>query len=463
MFNLFNALLAPFVPALWLYTLHRRFVRGKSAASYRGQWGHITPRMRAFGRGDGPKIWLHAVSVGETMAARPLARALRTRMPDAKIVLSSTTDTGHEVARSAVQAGEADLAIYFPLDLPFVVRRVLNALRPNAIGFVETELWPNLLHLARRRGIATFQLNGRVSDNLLKSAPRLGPLWKWMIGNIGQFQMRGEGDAARLRLLGVGENKIVVVGDVKLEAPPVSSDELRNKWRGELGLGDADRLLICGSTHAGEEAMILAAADALPRDWRVAIAPRHIERTDEVVALVEARGWKVARRSRGDELVAPNRTPASNRDSSESESLEADARPTTSTIYLLDTVGELADFYAAGDIAFVGGSLISRGGHNVLEPVLRGAPVFFGPHMMNFRAAAELVINNELGAQIEDGGALIAAAKQWMATGNRDEFAARVEAALSSHRGAAARAAQLVAQVTSESIPTAANADEGQG
>ncbi len=420
MFNLFNALLAPFIPGLWLYTLHRRFVRGKSAGSYAGQWGQVTPQMRAFGRHRGPKVWLHAVSVGETMAVRPLARALRTRMPDAKIVLSSTTDTGHEVALNAVRAGEADLAIYFLLDLPFVVRRVLNALSPDAIGFVETELWPNLLHLARRRGIQTFQLNGRVSDNLLKSAPRLGPLWKWMIGNIGQFQMRGESDAARLRSLGVSESKIVVVGDVKLEAPPVSSAELRAKWRGELGLGDADNLLICGSTHAGEEAMIVAAADALPRGWRIAIAPRHVERADEIVVLVQANNYQIARRSRGDTLDDLN------------------------TIYLLDTVGELADFYAAGDIAFVGGSLITRGGHNVLEPVLRGAPVLFGPHMMNFRAAAELVVANELGAQIEDGGALMAAAKQWITSGNREEFAARVEAALSSHRGAAARAAELI-------------------
>ena len=174
MFPLFNFLLGPFVPALWLYTLHRRFVRGKSAASYAGQWGQITPQMREFGRENGPKIWLHAVSVGETMAARPLARALKARMPNAKIVLSSTTDTGHEVALSAVKAGEAELAIYYPLDLPFVLTRVLNALKPDAIGFVETELWPNTLELARRRGIRTFQLNGRVSDNLLQVGAAIG-------------------------------------------------------------------------------------------------------------------------------------------------------------------------------------------------------------------------------------------------------------------------------------------------
>ena len=423
MFPLFNILLAPFVPGLWIYTLHRRFVRGKSAQSYAGQWGRVTPEMRAFGRNSGPKIWLHAVSVGETMAARPLARALKTRMPDAKIVLSSTTDTGHEIALSAVQAGEAELAIYFPLDLPFVLRRVLNALNPDAIGFVETELWPNLLEIARRRGIETFQLNGRVSDNLLKSAPRLGPLWKWMSGNVSQFQMRGELDAARLQSLGVAASKVVVVGDVKLEAPPISSDELRRKWRAELGLSEDDKLLICGSTHGGEEAMIIKALQNGAGAWKLAIAPRHIERTDEVAGLIEARGFRVAHRSRDETFGEIN------------------------TVFLLDSVGELADFYAACDFAFVGGSLIPRGGHNVLEPVLRGAPVLFGPHMMNFRAAAQLVCENELGAQIENASELESEIARWLdAATPRAEFAARVETALHSHRGAAARAAQLVAQ-----------------
>ena len=450
MFKVFNSLVAPWVPALWLYTLHRRFVRGKSAQSYRGQWGQITPQMRAFGRSSGPKIWLHAVSVGETMAARPIARALKARLPDAKIVLSSTTDTGHEVALSAVKAGEAELAIYFPLDLPFVLRRVLNALRPDAIGFVETELWPNLLELARRRGIQTWQLNGRVSDNLLRSAPKLGPLWKWMRSNVGQFQMRGEADAARLRSLGVADDKVMVVGDVKLEAPPVSSDELRRQWRADLGLTDEDKLLICGSTHAGEEAMILDAARAI-NGLRLAIAPRHIERADEVANLIEARGLKVARRSRGESFGAGLAPSSNQRNGDELRRLEEGASPapklSSATVYLLDSVGELADFYAAADVTFVGGSLISRGGHNVLEPVLRGAPVLFGPHMMNFRAAAQLVCQNDLGAQIENADDLAPTINRWLdAATARAEFEARVENALASHQGAAARAAELVAR-----------------
>ena len=436
MFPLFNVLLAPLLPGLGIYTLHRRFIKGKSAESFRGQWGHISPAMRAFGVSGRPKIWLHAVSVGETMAARPLARALKAEIPDLQIALSSTTDTGHHIARAALENGEIELAFYFPLDLPFVVSRVLDALHPAAIGFVETELWPNVLHMARRRGIETFQLNGRVSDNLLKSAPKLGPLWKWMRGNVSQFLMRGASDAQRLQSLGVEAAKIVVTGDVKLEAPAVSSAQLRARWRGELGLRDDEKLLVAGSTHPGEEAMLLDALGALENARpalapRLAIAPRHIERATEVAAQIEARGFRVARRSRGEDLKAPG------------------------AVFLLDSVGELADFYAAGDLAFVGGSLIARGGHNVLEPVLRGVPALFGPHMMNFRAAAQLVLENDLGAQIAGASALPGAIEQWLAPGLKaslnSDFAARVEAALAPHRGAAARTAQRVAAAITRS------------
>ncbi len=418
MYWLFNALLVPLYGPLGLYTLHRRYIKKKSAASFAGQWGHISPQMREFGEYNGPKIWLHAVSVGETMAARPIARALKTAIPGLRIALSSTTDTGHEVAQGALKAGEVDCLFFFPLDLPFIVNRVLGALRPKALCFVETELWPNLLHLARQRGIATFQVNGRVSDNLLQSAPRLGPLWRWLSGNMGMFLMRGESDAARLRTLSVPDAKIKVTGDVKLEAPPVESATLRHQWRSALEIGDA-KLLIAGSTHPGEEELVLRAAQAA-NIAAVAIAPRHVERANEVTELIQKAGYEVRRRSRGEAWMP-------------------------GSVYLLDTVGELSDFYAAGDVAFVGGSLIPRGGHNVLEPILRDCPVVFGPHMMNFRAAQELVEKHQLGTCIAEENAFAGALSTWLYHHNRSEFIARATIALEPHRGAAARMAHLVA------------------
>jgi len=420
-FPLFNALLFPLLPAIWLYTLYRRFGQRKSAASLAGQWGVISPAMRAFGRSRNAKVWIHAVSVGECVAAKPIIAALKQEMPDVAVALSTTTDTGRELAQRMLSNGEIELAFGFPLDVPFVVTRVLNALSPDAIGFVETELWPNLLHLARRQSIPTFLLNGRVSDNLLATAPKLGPLWKWMTGNVSRFLMRSEDDAARLKNLGVAPDKIEVVGDVKLEAPPVSSSQLRAKWRDALGLTN-ERLLITGSTHDGEEAQILRAFASLREhfpDLRLALAPRHVERCAEVVAMIEGAGLKVARRSQ-------------------------DQKPDEQTVFLLDTVGELADFYAAGDLAFVGGTLIARGGHNLLEPVLRGVPVVFGPSVDNFRAQSQLLLANRLGVQTS-GDELESTLRACLQNPMND-FPARVEAVLEPHRGAAKRMARVIAE-----------------
>lgn len=422
MFPLFNVLLAPLIPGLGLYTLHRRFFQKKSAESFAGQWGRITPSMRAFGRQRGPKIWLHAVSVGETVAARPIARALKAAIPEARIALSSTTDTGHDIAKKMLALGEVDLVFYFPLDLAPVQSRDLSALRPDALCFVETELWPNLLHLARKRGIPTFLVNGRVSDNLLKTAPKLGPLWRWMQGNVSLFLMRGEEDAARLLTLGVPESKISVTGDVKLEIPPVESSAMRQGWRNRVGLKN-ELVLVAGSTHAGEEELLLRAWQRLRGEFptlRLALAPRHVERAPEVAQLVEKQGLRVVRRSQNQPWGE-------------------------GAIYLLDTVGELADFYALGDVAFVGGSMIPRGGHNMLEPVLRGVPVVCGPHVMNFRAAATLVQSHSLGSQAKDEDELDKVLHFWLQAANRNAFPARVETALAPHRGAAARLAQSVA------------------
>ncbi|BCM94035.1 3-deoxy-D-manno-octulosonic acid transferase [Abditibacteriota bacterium] len=425
MFPLFNALLAPFYPALGLYTLYRRFVQKKSAASLQGQWGHISPEMRAFGREQGPRIWIHAVSVGETMAAKPILAALRAEMPEAKIALSNTTDAGRELAQKLLQSGEIDLSFGFPLDLPVAIIPVLNAIRPDALGFVETELWPNLLHVAHKRNIATFLLNGRVSDNLLKTAPKLGPLWHWMKGNVSGFLMRGEDDAERLRSLGVPSEKIEVAGDVKLEAPLIDATQSRKQWRDRLEL-TSEQLIVAGSTHQGEEALILRAFASLREkspSLRLALAPRHLDRIDEVITHIEAANFRPGRRSQNE-------------------------RPDENAVYLLDTVGELADFYTAGDVAIVGGTLIPRGGHNLLEPVVRGVPVIFGPSVDNFRAAAELILKHGLGEQT-DGDSLAATIERWIEQ-NSDDFPSRVEAVLAPHRGAAKRMAHTI----SESVRT---------
>lgn len=439
-FGLFNFLLLPLYPALALYTLWRRFIQKKSAASLRGQWGivprEVTQALRAPAGSTPDKapvvIWLHAVSVGEQMAARPIARALKTKMPHCKVALSVTTDPGFQTAQAALAAGEADAVFYFPLDWPFAVSRALKAIRPDIFMAVETELWPNFLHLARGRGVLCFLVNGRVSDNLLQRATRTKWLWRWLLSNLNALLMRSDFDAQRMAQIarGVGvpeaQNKIVVPGDVKLDGAHAleNSRSLRQQWRAMLGWSDDDLVIAFGSTHAGEEEMALRAFGRLRAEFpelKLLLAPRHMERVPQVQALLEAQKMPFVRRS---EIHQPHQK-----------------------IVLLDTVGELSEMYAASDVAFVGGSLVARGGHNVLEPLLRGVPVLFGPHMMNFRAHAELVVDSKLGDCVQDERELQEKIAAWL----RDEDARRVlpiqaARALEPHQGALACIAEYIAE-----------------
>lgn len=426
MFWLYNLILLPFVPAVGLYTLWRRYGQGRSAASLRGQWGHVPADVVQAMQGDGPRLWLHAVSVGETMAARPVARALRSALPHCKIGLSCTTDTGYETAQAAVRAGEADAVWYFPIDWPLPVSRALRAIKPDVFMTMETELWPNFLSLARRRGVKTFWINGRISDNVLRRAPRFAPLWRWMMGNLDAALMRSAHDAQRLRTLPASPPTVEITGDVKLDGVAPSDDKsaLRGQWRATLNIAEDAPFWVAGSTHAGEETMVLQAYQNLRPDLphlRLLIAPRHIERVPEVVALIEQSGLTAARRS-------------------------APVPPADDAVIVLDTVGELAAIYAAADVAFVGGSLIVRGGHNMLEPVLHGVPVVFGPHVANFRAAAALTDTACVGTQVPDAAGLEAAARRWLTdSAERAAVRDRSAAALAPHRGASHRVAAIIA------------------
>ena len=429
-YYLYNTLLLLLLPPVWLYTLWRRYRQGRSAASLRGQWGHVpatvTSKLKQTNR-SGPCLWIHAVSVGETMVARPIARALRAAMPESRIALSVTTDTGFATAQAAEAAGEVDTVFYYPLDFAWTMRRALRAVQPDAFLTIETELWPNALYLARKRGARTFLINGRVSDNLLKTAPRLGWIWRWMMNNFDGLLMRSPFDAERILQLNAPSPRVIVSGDVKLDnlaAPPTGESEWRD-WRVRLGVEDAALLWVAGSTHPGEETIVLSAYARLQQEFpalRLLLAPRHIERADEVAELIGAAGFTMQRRTSASLLPVP-------------------------AVLLLDTVGELAAVYSAADVAFVGGSLIERGGHNLLEPVLRGVPVVFGPHVANFREAAALAQSAQVGQMVANEEELIAALRRWLSSASeRGAVESRARTALAEHQGAAARVAQIVAE-----------------
>jgi 3-deoxy-D-manno-octulosonic-acid transferase len=435
-FLVYNSLLLPLLPPLWLYTQWRRYGQKKSAASVRGMWGKVPPEARRNLQQSTlstPVVWIHAVSVGEVMAARPLARAIRQEMPRAKIAMSVTTDTGMETARAAQKAGEVDALLFYPLDTPVAVRRALNAVRPHAFITVETELWPNFLAIARQRGVRTFLANGRVSDNLQRQVPRIAALWRWMMSNFSGLLMRSEYDAQRLRemnaSLGAEVENIQVVGDVKLDFLPDSEAQRdwRAQWRQTLHIAPVAPVVVAGSTHPGEEEVLIAAWQTLRATWpqlRLVLAPRHIERVEEVQALCQSRGVATVRRSQ--------------------------VQTASDAVIVLDTVGELSQLYAAADVAFVGGSLIERGGHNMLEPVLRGVPVLSGPHVANFREAAALVESGQLGRMVSDEKELVETAREWLQNDERQHIGARAEVALAPHRGAALRVAQVVKAALAE-------------
>lgn len=447
-----RALVTPLAPALWLYTLYRRYALRKSAASVRGMWGHASPATRRVlnRKPRQPIIWVHAVSVGEVMAARVVARALRQvlaeREVDALLFLSLTTDTGMEAARAALQSGEVDAVGFYPIDAPTAVRRALNQVRPHVFVSLETELWPLFLAECRARGVRTVLANGRVSDRLLRDGARLRRLFAPMLQGFDALLMRSPFDATRMRELAGAGAKIVAAGDVKLDAVQAGRSGIREsqRWRQVLGVAPGQLLWAAGSTHPGEEEAVARVYKSLRAEFpslRLLLAPRHIERAGEVVALLRAAGLPAILRSQLGALEVA----ASTCDGSGAAAQDA--------VIVLDSVGELSQIYAACEVSFVGGSLVERGGHNILEPVLRGVPVAFGPHVANFRVAAILAEQGGLGRMVAGEDELRFTLSAWLSerdgSGRQaalEEFARRAEQALAPHRGASQRVAQAIVQ-----------------
>jgi 3-deoxy-D-manno-octulosonic-acid transferase len=346
--------------------------------------GHPLSLAERFGfvplRPGPDRFWVHAVSVGEVMAAIPLVHALRLRWPATEIVLSTVTATGARVARTRLP--EAATGFAFPVDLGRATRRAVRRVQPRCFIALETELWPNLLRALAGAGIPAVLANGRISDRSLRRYTRVRRLFRRVLDHVALFCMQSDEDARRIISLGARPERVVVTGNLKMEAA-AGDDGADRLWRRLLHLGPA-RVWIAGSTHQGEEEAILDAFVTLRQElargtepFCLILAPRHPERVEEVEGLARARGLLPVRRSR-----IPAGAP--------------------SELILLDTVGELATLYAVAEVIFVGGSLVPAGGHNVIEPALHAKPVVFGPHMMNFRDAAALLLRAQAAIQLRD-------------------------------------------------------------
>ena len=329
-------------------------------------------------------IWIHAVSVGEVLTARPLISDLKRRYPNLRMFLSTTTMAGQQLARRSVQ--DVDAVFYFPFDLGFVVRRTLDLVRPKLFIMMETEIWPNLLCECRARGIKTAVVNGRLSARSFPRYRLIRPMMRRVLDHIDKFLVQSEESARRFIDLGADPARVVVTGSLKFDSLELSSTALQARARDRVlryfRVPASRPVIVAGSTMKGEEIAVLRAfrkARTAAPNTLLVLAPRNPERFAEAEQLARQEGWKVARRS----------------------DLAIDAEPRVDVV-VLDTIGELATIYQIATVVFVGGSLVATGGHNVLEPAVFGKPIVFGPHMQNFLEIAEAFVSNGAGVQLGD-------------------------------------------------------------
>ena len=371
-----------------------------------------------------PAIWVHAVSVGETLAAVPLVQALLRDYPGYPVVVTTTTPTGSERVRALF--GDRVFHVYAPWDLPGPVRRFLRRTRPGLLLIMETELWPNMLYYSRAGDCGVMLLNARMSARSARGYARVGRLTRQLLSQLDVVACQTSSDGERFLTLGLPAASLAVTGNSKFDLAP--AEELRAqgvRLRQVLTAGGRP-VLVAASTHAGEEELILAACREVRQalgDCLLVLVPRHPQRFEDVYGLCRKQGWNVQRRSAGADL-APG-----------------------SDILLGDTMGELPLLLAAATVAIFGGSLVARGGHNVLEAAVWGVPIITGPHMENFVGISELLRNAGAMVQLESPAGLAAGVLELLADPERCE---RMGAAglqvVAENRGASARQLALVAR-----------------
>jgi 3-deoxy-D-manno-octulosonic-acid transferase len=371
------------------------------------------------------RIWIHAVSVGETLSAAPLVRMLRRRLPEAELLFSTVTITGQETAEK-VLGGETDACFYFPFDLPGIARRFVCRVRPDVVVILETEIWPNFLAECAALNIPAVLLNGRISERSFCGYGRLRFLFSRALACFTAIAAQTEEDGRRFRSLGAPPASVAVTGNMKFDVAPPSQDlsPLHALLMGDKDGGTA--WFVAGSTHEGEEEAVLRAfakARKVNGSIKLLLAPRHPERFGTVEDLCIRNGWETVRKT----SVAGGRA--------------AMLPP----VVLLDTVGELLSAYAAADIAFVGGSLVPRGGHNILEPAFYGVPTLVGPHMENFREIADIFGDAGAVVKVKDPAELADRLERWAADpSGMSDTGSRARELLAAFRGATERNAAIV-------------------
>ena len=401
------------------------------AIRYRKYVGSLTQRMGVLPVSlnlDGDEsIWIHAVSVGEALVARSLLPALREQYPGLRIFVSTTTLTGQLVARTRLP--NVDAVFFFPFDLPPFVNRTLNIVKPRLFIMMETEIWPNLLRACRKRGIKTMLVNGRISSRSYPRYMRARGFFKKVLNDVDRFCMQSDESAKRIIAMGADPARVAVTGSLKFESvePPASVTAGRGEGRvlRYFRVPPTRLVIIAASTLKGEEETVLQAFGAVLRQHTNAlliIAPRKPERFGEAESLARGEGYRVVRRTE----------------------LPVDSEPKEDVV-ILDSVGELAQLFQIATLVFVGGSLVDKGGHNILEPAVHGKPIVFGPFMQNFKEIAETFVASQAGIQLAASEQLAEVFVRLAGDpAERARLGAAARALLESNRGAKPRTLEAI-------------------
>ena len=411
------------------FLCYRACRHGKYLSGWTQKLFGWTPKRDSSGR----CIWFHAVSVGEVLQLQRLVDQFQQAQPHFEIWITTTTRTGYSVAQEKFRNHSV---CYFPLDFSWAIRNALARIRPDAIVLVELELWPNFILQATQAGLPVSLINGRVSDNSYQGYRRIRPLLGWLLKRLSLIAVQNQQYAQRLIDLGANPTDVHVTGSIKFDGVETQRDNTATRHlKTILDIRDQQQVLVVGSTQSPEEALALDCYQRLKQEFpalRLILVPRHPERFDDVAHLVLSRNLPLRRRSACSDQAATRPCHPATEDQS---------------IILLDTLGELAACWGLADIAFVGGSLTSRGGQNMIEPAGYGAAVMFGPHTHNFRDVVELLLTHDAATVVADSEQLYQRVREFLGDPQTARQIGHVAQQLVlKQQGATAATSQLLAQ-----------------
>ena len=378
-------------------------------------------------------VWFQAASVGEVVAASSIIREFKRQMPDIPVLISSGTISGYDMAKRIIP--EADAVIFYPPDLPGLPDRIVGKILPRAYVPVETELWPNFIRSARKRSIPVIMVNGRIGERSVEHYRKMRRMFTKMLETVVLFCMQSTVDAQYVIQLGADPHKVIVTGNTKYDQNySLVTEGEKLKLQMELGLVKSYPLLIAGSTHRGEEEILLEVLRQIRSEFpdiKMILAPRDVPRSEGIVEMVRRAGITAELRSNMLSLAAQQRAEV--------------------TIVVLDSIGELGRFYSLADLVFVGGSLVSHGGHNILEPAAQGKPIIVGPNMFNFRDTYALFSKRNACVTVLDGQELTQKTLELLRNRQSAEQMGRVAAAIvEENQGAAVKTVGYLRQIIDE-------------